>query len=268
MKNSTKRTVISIISALLIGYVGIQFACIPLQKLMSRLNADSLTQSFVAQILEVIVAAVLFFIFKSRDALKVTPRQMKEGLICGAGILVPQILVLLVNLSKIGEHELIPGGKIAMLVVYSILIGISEEILYRGILTDGFLELIGTDTQKKTMLAVAIPGLIFGSLHLINAASPDITFATAAVQAATAAALGMFFGAVYVRCGRSLWPMIVLHAIVDFAGFVHGGMLWGASDKEAIGSLSLGGMIMVPMYLLIVVYLLRSSKIKTALAAA
>ena len=62
--------------------------------------------------------------------------------------------------------------------------------------------------------------------------------------------------------------MIVLHAIVDFAGFVHGGMLWGASDTEAIGSLSLGGMIMIPLYLGIVVFLLRSTKVKAEVAVA
>ena len=95
-------------------------------------------------------------------------------------------------------------GSIALL---SLLIGLFEELLFRGVL------LHGLRSRLSAGRAVIAAALVFGAFHAVNAVigqDPAMTL----IQMAGATGLGLFFGAVTVQA-RSLWPAIALHALWD-----------------------------------------------------
>lgn len=258
--NSVKRSVINIVLAVVIYFGVINLGEFLMAGTLKKMFSDSLTITTIPQIYEAIVACVLVFVFKKKDSLKGNLKGIGEGIICGAAIIaINGIMPLAIQISDL-MGQTISVSKIVIALVFCIFIGISEEAIFRGIVTEYCLDIFGTKTQKARMLSVIVPSVIFGAVHLMNAVSPDISFATAAVQAMVAGSLGLAFGAVYYRSGRSIWAGVIIHAIVDFAGLAAKGMLTGATASEAVGNLGLGGIILVPVYITIFLCVMRSEK--------
>lgn len=63
--------------------------------------------------------------------------------------------------------------------------------------------------------------IIFGLMHVLNLLY-GADFLATLLQAAYAGAMGFGFAAVTLRTGP-IWPLIVIHALIDFAGFVTAG---------------------------------------------
>jgi membrane protease YdiL (CAAX protease family) len=80
------------------------------------------------------------------------------------------------------------------------------------------------------------------------------------IQVANAIALGLVFGAITYRSGRSILPIVLIHAFIDGASFLHNGMLWGASDVQAINGLDLKSLVLIPIFVGIFIFLMRDSK--------
>lgn len=89
----------------------------------------------------------------------------------------------------------------------SVLIGLFEELLFRGVL------LHGLRSRMTAGWAVVVSGVLFGLFHAVNAVIGQDLLLTA-IQIAGATGLGLFFGAITVLA-RSLWPAIALHALWD-----------------------------------------------------
>lgn len=105
-----------------------------------------------------------------------------------------------------GVHDVAAAAGLALLV------GIVEETLVRGIVLTGF-EAYGP------LLAGAVSAVYFGLLHLGNLlVRPD---PVVVAQAASALLIGLLFGAVRLRV-RSLWPLVLTHALVDLPPLVTG----------------------------------------------
>ena len=103
------------------------------------------------------------------------------------------------------DHAL--GRQIAMIAVMTLLIGLFEETLFRGVVLNGL------RTRMSPGLAILVSGVLFGVFHVVNAlVGQDI--ALTAIQIVSATGLGLFFGAITVQA-RSVWPAILLHAIWD-----------------------------------------------------
>jgi uncharacterized protein len=107
-----------------------------------------------------------------------------------------------------------PQELVTKLVVNAILIGIGEELMFRGILLRAAL------TSFKLWPAVFLTSLMFGGAHTFN------VFLTgrldqAIIQALSATILGMFLAAVRLRT-QSLFPAILAHASWNVAIFSFG----------------------------------------------
>lgn len=99
-------------------------------------------------------------------------------------------------------------------VVYYIGVAIMEEIYLRGLLQNIIEKWFGK-RKNAALYAVLIASALFGFGHIFGAfGQPVITIICKAVWAA---ALGVYFGAVYVRT-RNLWVPIILHFAVDLCG--------------------------------------------------
>ena len=128
--------------------------------------------------------------------------------------------------QKYTVRTLRPFGEIVLFSVYMLLIGISEEVIFRGVISES-MKNIFRDTGKGAVIS----GILFGIMHLINlrVAEPmDV-----AVQAINAAAAGIMLADIYYYTG-TLWTSIILHAAVDFGGLLGFGLYGLGSLSSAI----------------------------------
>lgn len=137
------------------------------------------------------------------------PRGLGLGLVGGLAIFsaIVGVAALLDVYNIVGE-----GGTATLLVTIvtvAILPGVTEEILFRGILFR-FLEQFG-----GSWFALAVTSALFGVVHIFN---PN---ATALSSFAIAVEAGVLFGGAYMLT-RSLWVPIGLHSAWNFTqGYVY-----------------------------------------------
>lgn len=134
----------------------------------------------------------------------------------GAAASLPLALVLLAivrwplgplqGFKHLVEHEIVPlfqGCTTAELGMISILAGIGEELLFRGLVQGGLAGTYGDWT------ALAIASILFGLAHAITAP-----------YALLAGLIGAYLGWLFVAGGNLLVPMIA-HALYDFWALVY-----------------------------------------------
>lgn len=101
-----------------------------------------------------------------------------------------------------------PASSIAFLAVNTVLVAVSEEWMFRGIL---FRALTG---RHRIWPAVLLTSFVFGSVHVLNGFTyGDLSQSSA--QAVAAMMTGLLLCAFVVRTG-SIWPAIVFHSIWNF----------------------------------------------------
>ncbi len=79
-----------------------------------------------------------------------------------------------------------------------------EEVVFRGFLLGRF-EALFSGVPFAAGLAVVAQAVLFGFGH----------YASGMVTVIIAGLIGLVFGAAYLRGGRNLWPLILVHAIPD-----------------------------------------------------
>ncbi len=112
------------------------------------------------------------------------------------------------GLAHYGVGYLLGWGSV------SLAVGFGEEGLFRGLVMD----ILG---PERPMRAILVSAGLFGAIHLAGLLSP-IDYRLVLAQAASVVGLGVILGAVRVRTG-SIWPGIIVHAVLDFCGIAAGG---------------------------------------------
>ena len=110
--------------------------------------------------------------------------------------------------------------------------GVSEEVIFRGVLISYVMKFF--KSSKGIYGVLIVSALLFGLAHLgnVGAAPLDATI----FQVFYASAIGILFGAVYLRTGN-LWVLIFCHALNDIIvaafttnGLVADALVWNASN--------------------------------------
>lgn len=101
---------------------------------------------------------------------------------------------------------------IGFVAINCILVGVSEELMFRGILLRGALE------RMTITKALILSSILFGLVHVSNVFITGLLL-DSVIQATAAFMSGIFYVAVRIRT-RSLYPMIIVHALWDFSLFV------------------------------------------------
>jgi uncharacterized protein len=181
-------------------------------------------------------------------------RQLGWGAAIGAGL-----CVLIVGLLAIFGLYHVDGansfGVIFPVLSISVLAGVFEELLLRGVLFR-MLEL-----RLGTWWSLGLSALIFGLLHLLN---PGVTVVSALAVAIEA---GVMLGAAYAAT-RKLWLPIALHAAWNFtetgifgvpvSGLTMDGLLRAHTSGPAIlsgGSFGIEGSLLTVIFGLIISWL-------------
>lgn len=118
----------------------------------------------------------------------------------------------------------------------ALVVGISEETLFRGFLLSGLRRWLGP------LAAATASSLLFGALHVINALwGADSEFLMAQIAAAFGS--GLLLSAVTLRAG-SVWPAVFLHFAGDAVGLSAVGGYDAAiqSQEAAAGMLVFGAL--------------------------
>lgn len=156
------------------------------------------------------------------------------------------------------DAEVVSALEILFFIATMFLIGWTEELIFRGVILNLFLERF-SKTKRGILWAVILNGVLFGAVHLTNI-SQGVTVTSAMIQAINGAFLGVIFAAVYVRSGN-IWLVIVFHALVDFASLMGSGIFGVGTTVEQINQMSAVNLIAVPILLIPSIVLLRPRKL-------
>lgn len=117
-------------------------------------------------------------------------------------------LLVSANLSKLLTLPFQP--LIVLYLAYVLLIGITEEYVFRGVL----IPLLARSFNGHNLATVLVSSLLFGGLHLINSTHLALTYVLP--QILFAMAIGTLFASLYV-CTNNLSLTILLHAATDLS---------------------------------------------------
>lgn len=257
--NTKYRKILSIVFSIFMGNgLILILSTIFHDQLLAVLPDNANFRSFVVELISALISIGLIFLFKKAHVLKVTGRSLATGLICGLPIIIVYGLLLAVGLSDMPGKTIIPTAELVCVIFRWILIGVAEEGLFRGVVQELFTDIFGAKTRKGVILSIVCTSVVFGLNHFQNLLA-GVSLSGVLIQFATATAMGLMFGAIAYRSGRSIVPLMLIHTLIDASSFIKNGMLWGASDVESINSLSTGAFILVPLFTGIFLFLMRRS---------
>lgn len=179
-------------------------------KLLGGGRHPSLAESVAGGIGPGWVLAVLFSLVvalasaERRDAGLGAPGPWKSlWLVC------PPLLYSLLMLLVAWADGWPPGPVLLVVGCNTVLVAVSEELMFRSVLLQSLLG------RYALWPAVLISSLLFGVVHTLSGlASGD--FSGALWQAFAATLQGVGYAAIRLRT-RSVWPMVVVHGVWDFA---------------------------------------------------
>ena len=173
------------------------------------ISLDDLVQhgigwQFVAAIVILLVAIA---VFKWRDIGFVRPRSLF------AVMWFPSIYLVLFAVA-IAFMGLPPIAVTLLVLLNTMMVGFSEEVMFRGVLFRASIE------RMPIWPAIVLNMVLFGGVHAFNGFITG-DFGAAFIQSAAAAMSGLVFMAILLRTG-SIWPAIIYHGLWDFALFTIG----------------------------------------------
>lgn len=138
----------------------------------------------------------------------------------GILLALPALIVPVWNLLQIKLYDapLVAGTTAVIAAIFhGIGPGVSEEVFCRGFTVSNLMR-IWKDKPNRIFLSVLVSGAAFGLLHAVNVIVTGDAFA-AIIQVIYTAAIGIFYGAVFVR-SRNVWGVILMHTLTDVSAFI------------------------------------------------
>ena len=155
------------------------------------------------------------------------------------------------------DTPLLPLPRILTFMLNMILVGVAEELVFRGIIAQTLLEHFGT-SRAGVWKACLLSGVLFGAAHLTNILS-SAPFGVL-MQCVFAASLGTLFAAIYFRTGN-LWVTVFLHGAMDISSMLIGGLYGTTTVADAVSGYDASMLLSVLLYLIPTAVLLRKKKL-------
>ena len=205
------------------------------------------------------MVAVLFLVRTDRAGLL---RRRGSGFF--NGLLVGMYPLFFIGYTTVGtlafgrpDTPLLPLPRILTFMLNMILVGVAEELVFRGIIAQTLLERYGT-ARAGVWKACLVSGVLFGAAHLSNLLG-SAPFGVL-MQCVFAASLGVMLAAIYFRTGN-LWVTVFLHSAMDIAAMLIGGLYGTTSVAESVSGYDASRLLSVAVYLIPTVFLLRKKKL-------
>ena len=154
-----------------------------------------------------------------------------NGLLMGwLPILYAVVMILVTAINMPSEYWVVPKPwPLFVLVAVAFTTGLLEEVLVRGLVLNVLLNKSGI-TRKEILRACWISSILFGLLHLSNFTTGAGVVETVG-QIIYATFVGMLLAAIYLRT-KSLWPPIILHAVIDLPDTIFGAFVSSQTIEE------------------------------------
>ena len=222
-------------------------------------DADNYGSLFVKEAIGVLIA--IFLVWYSGVS-KIFDRKgtgIRKGLFIGAYNVVIATLTLIINLFlEDVEHNLQPWYLILAFLLCMVCVGITEELVFRGVIAEILFHKFGTN-KVGIWKAVLLSGVFFGAIHLSNIIyAPSIGVI---VQVIGAGISGMLFTAIYYRSGN-IWVTVIIHTYIDMAALILSGFFGNGTIQSTISDYKFSKLIGCIPYILVLLFLLRNKKIE------
>ncbi len=226
-------------------------------------SAELYFQQLIADLVVVIIMLIVLAITKKMGLLT----KKGKGFFKGLPVAIYPIcfsLFCLASQTYTALSEKAPLQDMTTILIFILcmfMVGLSEELCTRAIVSESLLEHYGTN-KKGIYLAAIVSGILFGLLHLFNLTSQD-TLGTI-VQVFAAGAGGITYAAIYFRTGN-IWITVFIHMLNDigtgaYYGLFNNGNLTSALSDDSGGS-PLYGLVLVIPEIIVTIYLLRDAKL-------
>ncbi len=226
-------------------------------------SAELYFQQLIADLVVVIIMLIVLAITKKMGLLT----KKGKGFFKGLPVAIYPIcfsLFCLASQTYTALSEKAPLQDMTTILIFILcmfMVGLSEELCTRAIVSESLLEHYGTN-KKGIYLAAIVSGILFGLLHLFNLTSQD-TLGTI-VQVFAAGAGGITYAAIYFRTGN-IWITVFIHMLNDigtgaYYGLFNNGNLTTALSDDTGGS-PLYGLVLVIPEIIVTIYLLRDAKL-------
>ena len=243
--------IIAVVSYLIMISVGKIFALFP----------KSLVTSYTKEIINILSPIGIVILFGFATSFK--SKKFFRGLLCGISLFAYQCLSFIFNfIITVDESVTWKPWYLIIFGVFSIIcVAIREECIYRAtiqnILTKKYLK-----STKGIWITAIVSALIFGLIHAFNIFT-GVKISAALIQAVSSVGIGLFFAALYLRCGN-IWVLITVHTITDLSGLFSSTFL-NKTTTEALSTIPIQSLLISFVFVLIAIFLLRPSKCKEIL---
>lgn len=204
-------------------------------------------------------AIIIILLFGLKYVLKRKGTGFFKGLIPCLYVLATLIYsgILQISNSLFFGHELAGIGDILVFLATMVLIGITEEFIFRGFIAEIIFQKYAYN-YSGVWFSVIVSGIIFGFMHMSNAASVDNT-ASVLIQSLSATAIGMTYCAIFYRT-RNVWVCVFLHFLNNLFALAPAGIFKASSISESLGSYTSVNLIGIIPYIIVTAVLLRPEK--------
>ena len=129
------------------------------------------------------------------------------------------------------------SGTVAIFVMLSLVVALAEETFFRGLILQSL-------RPAGVLPAVLVSSLLFALPHLLNSLGGMWDPVFTLVNTFAAFGIGIVFSALVLRTG-SIWPPIVLHALINAIGFsVLGSLTVPPQSPEQLAATVVAGVVM------------------------
>lgn len=192
-------------------------------------NSNIYLIQLAGEVIGVVIGVIATFIFKKTHIFRERGKGIPAAFIAGGYLMfVALVTFILYLVQDFDASKIRPVSHIITFVICMILVGASEEIIFRGIIQNRLMDAFGRDTHNGMVKAVITSGLIFALIHITNVFT-GVTLRGAVLQALAVIGTGCLFGAIYARC-NNIWAMMLLHGIIDFCALAATGLQFDSGD--------------------------------------
>jgi membrane protease YdiL (CAAX protease family) len=245
--------IIMVVFVLVMRGIGAIFSALP----------SSTAMSWIHEIVGMLYPIGFVFFFGFGSSLK--SKGFFKGILCSLPVVILELFLLAIVAGNTVANEATiwkPWYLVLLGLVSMIGIGIREECVFRATIQN-ILARKYASSVKGVWLTAIVSSLIFGLVHMSNIFI-GAEVVPVIVQSIGCVTGGLFFAALYLRCGN-IWVPVLIHALLDLAG-LFGTVFSYGSTVAAISSTSWSSLFGEIPYVIVAVFLLRPSKCKEILA--
>lgn len=205
MTKIMEKPIPSFIIVMLISFIVCNIVSSIISPIFATLGQEAMLPGLIVG--SIITALLYIYIFKIKGFFSFSNFNLAFILTCP--------LILYIIISIFDSNIVIPTIDVLLMgILLALGPGISEEILFRGIMISYLMKFF---RNSKSIYGILIlSALIFGLIHIANVVV-GAPLDSSIFQAFYTFALGIMFGAVYLRTGNLLVP-IIFHSIIDIIG--------------------------------------------------